>query len=392
MKQPYFTSENKKRLVSNGLLIAFGICLYFYILHIEEMNAFWDKLITIISPFIFGGVLAYLLFKPTMWIEAMVLYLPYMKTLPKRFTRLVAIILAYTIFIALLSGLIAMILPELADSIMTLINAFPDLLKTLENNIWNWFDTLNASQKAYLDRFLDATSIKLQEMMTHLGTLIPQIYTYSISLSSALLNILVAIIISVYMLLDKEAFLLRLKRNIAAVFGTEKAGIINKVGSLTNRIFSSFIAGKILDSAIIGVLAYGCLALMNMPYHLLISVIIGVTNVIPFFGPFIGAIPSIFLVLMVEPSKALLIAIFILILQQLDGNIIGPKILGDSTGLHSIWIVFSILVGGGLFGFVGMLIGVPTFAVIYTLFNEFADKRIKEQEAAPTQPPLSPKE
>lgn len=383
MKQSYFTPEIKKRLLTNGLLIAFGICLYFYFIHIKEMNLFWDKLTTILSPFIFGGVLAYLLYKPTMWIETLLFKMPYIKKISARLIRLFSIILSFSLFTVLVIALVAVLLPELTDSIMTLVNALPELLVSLENNIWLWLDSLNESQTAYLEKFLDSVSTYLQQMATYLATLVPQIFNYSRAFTQVILNLFVAIIVSVYLLLDKEAFLPRLKRNILAVFGPEKACRINKVGALTNHIFSNFIAGKILDSAIIGVLAFACLSLMNMPYHLLISVIIGVTNVIPFFGPFIGAIPSIFLVLMVEPSKALIIAIFILILQQLDGNIIGPKILGDSTGLPSIWIVFSIVLAGGLFGFVGMLIGVPTFAVIYTLFNEFAEKRIQEQQQTP---------
>lgn len=380
MKQPYFTPENKKHLVLNGLLIAFGVCLYFYLLNIETMNSFWDKLTTILSPFIFGGVFAYLLFRPTMWVEKILFAIPGMKKIPARFVRLLAITLTCCVFILLLLGLIAIVLPELVNSLMTLVNAFPDLLSSLESNIWRWLDSLNESQQEYLQSFLNSASEYLQQMAAYLASLIPELFNYSRAFTKTLLNVFVSLIITVYLLLDKEAFLPRLKRNILAVFGPERSARINKVGALTNHIFSSFIAGKILDSIIIGVLCFACLSLLKMPYHLLISVIIGVTNVIPFFGPFIGAVPSIFLILMVDPMEALILAIFILILQQVDGNIIGPKILGDSTGLPSIWIVFAILVGGGLFGFVGMLVGVPTFAVIYTLFNEFAEKRIAEQE------------
>lgn len=379
MKPPYFTPENKKHLLMNGLLIAFGVCLYFYFIHIEEMHDFWAKLTTILSPFIIGGVFAYLLFRPTMWAEKMIFALPGMKKAPARLVRLLAIVLAVTFFVVLIVILIANVLPELVNSLMTLFNAFPELLASMEENIWTWLDSLNESQQEYLQSFIHSASTYLQQMAAYLATLIPEIFNYSRAASKMLLNIFVSMIITVYLLLDKEAFLPRLKRNILAIFGPQKAARINKVGTLTNHIFSNFIAGKILDSIIIGVLCFACLALMKMPYHLLISVIIGVTNVIPFFGPFIGAVPSIFLILMVDPPKALLLAIFILILQQVDGNIIGPKILGDSTGLPSIWIVFAILVGGGLFGFIGMLVGVPTFAVIYTLFNEFAEKKIAEQ-------------
>ena len=148
----------------------------------------------------------------------------------------------------------------------------------------------------------------------------------------------------------------------------------------THKIFGGFISGKLLDSLIIGILCFIVMSIFNWPYAVLVSVIVGVTNVIPFFGPFIGAIPSAFLILLVDPMTCLYFVIFVFILQQFDGNILGPKILGDSTGLSSFWVIFAILIGGGLFGFIGMLIGVPTFAVIYTLVRSAIEKKLKEKE------------
>lgn len=152
----------------------------------------------------------------------------------------------------------------------------------------------------------------------------------------------------------------------------------------SNEIFGGFIIGKLIDSAIIGVLCFIGLSILNMPYALLVSVIVGVTNVIPFFGPYIGAIPSAVLIMLADPRKGLYFILFILVLQQIDGNIIGPKILGDSTGLSAFWVVFSILLGGGLFGFVGMILGVPTFAVIYYVINMLINHRL-EVKKLPTE-------
>ena len=245
----------------NSMLIAFGICLYFYFVHIETMNSFWDKLTTILSPFIIGGVLAYLLFRPTMWMEKFLFAIPGLKKIPARFIRLLAILFTVTIFVILIIILVANVLPELINSLMTLFNAFPELLSSLEENIWKWLDSLNESQQEYLESFIHSASTYLQQMAAYLATLIPQIFNYSRAVSKTLLNIFVAGIITVYLLLDKEAFLPKLKRNILAIFGPQKATRIYKVGNLTNHIFSNFIAGKILDSIIIGVLCFACLAL-----------------------------------------------------------------------------------------------------------------------------------
>lgn len=193
------------------------------------------------------------------------------------------------------------------------------------------------------------------------------------------MNAVIGVIVSVYVLFSKEKFSMQTKKIIYAVFKPDHANMILHLTIKSNSIFGGFIIGKIIDSAIIGVLCFIGLSILRMPYTLLVSVIIGVTNVIPFFGPYIGAIPSAVLIMLSEPKMGFYFIIFILVLQQLDGNVIGPTILGDSTGLSAFWVMFSILLGGGLFGFVGMILGVPTFAVIYyvvsMLINHNLEKR-----------------
>ena len=184
---------------------------------------------------------------------------------------------------------------------------------------------------------------------------------------------------------DKEGFTAKAKMLTYAVFNTSHANFIIHSMRFTNKTFIGFFTGKILDSAIIGVLCYIGMSFLNMPYTLLISVIIGVTNVIPFFGPYLGAIPSIFLILLVDPMQAIYFAIFILILQQFDGNILGPKILGESTGLSSFLVIVAILIGGGIFGIPGMIIGVPVFAVLYAALEKLVHislvyKKVPDQE------------
>ena len=187
---------------------------------------------------------------------------------------------------------------------------------------------------------------------------------------------LTAIIASIYMLSGKPQLLRRIKKLIYAIFPAKGVDRILSVSGKANQIFVRFINGKLLDSAIIGVLCFAVTSIFRIPYAILISVIVGVTNVIPFFGPIIGAVPCIMILIMVDPWAALRFGVLVVSLQQFDGNILGPKILGDSTGLSALWVLVSIIVGGGLFGFPGMLLGVPTFAVIYSLVREWTDARL----------------
>ena len=206
--------------------------------------------------------------------------------------------------------------------------------------------------------------------------LLPWLVSASTSFASGLLSTVVGIIISVYMLLDKERFCAGCKKVWYAILPQQRADWLLDLTAEANRVFGGFISGKILDSLIIGILCFLGMTLFKMPNAMLISVIVGVTNVIPYFGPFIGAIPSFFIILIDAPIKALWFLVFILILQQFDGNILGPKILGDSTGLSAFWVIFAIMLFGGLYGFIGMFLGVPVFSVVYMLIWRFVDARL----------------
>ena len=211
------------------------------------------------------------------------------------------------------------------------------------------------------------------------GTVLPKLYQTVASVASGSLNTLVGLIVSIYLIADRHSVAYSGKRVLYAFLKKERANQILDLAQETLAIFRRFFVGKALDSLIIGILCYILMNIFGLPYAELISVIVGVTNVIPFFGPFIGAIPSILIILMSSPMEAFIFAILILALQQLDGNVIGPAILGNSLGLKPIWIVFSVTVGGGLFGLVGMIAGVPTFTVIYTLFKRWIDRRLQKK-------------
>ena len=206
------------------------------------------------------------------------------------------------------------------------------------------------------------------------------VYTGVVNIVNLVKNTLIGIIVMLYLLNIKDTLTAQSKKIIYSLFPLPAANEIIEKWRYIHKVFGGFIIGKLVDSLIIGILTFVWLSIIKMPYTVLISVIVGVTNIIPFFGPFIGAIPSALLVLLVSPKKCLWFLLSILVIQQLDGNIIGPKILGNSTGISSFWVLFSILFFGGVLGPVGMIIGVPTFAVIYRLTAEWVNKRLKKKE------------
>ena len=195
-----------------------------------------------------------------------------------------------------------------------------------------------------------------------------------------LYNLIIGYIISIYVLFDKEKFRSQAKKLMYTFISSEKVNIILENLRYTDKVFGSFFSGKLIDSLIIGLLCFVGMLIFDMPYSLVIAVIVGVTNIIPYFGPFIGAIPSAILILLVSPSKCITFIIFIFVLQQFDGNILGPKILGNKTGLSSFWVLFSLLIFGGLFGMIGMIIGVPIFSIFYSFINGLVRRKLKEKD------------
>jgi len=218
------------------------------------------------------------------------------------------------------------------------------------------------------------------ELLPKTNELMSNLTVGVINVISTVFDILIGMIVSIYLLFSKEQFVAQAKKGVYALFEPSRANMILHFSMKSNEIFGGFIIGKIIDSAIIGILCFVGLSVLNMPYAVLVSVIVGVTNVIPFFGPYIGAVQSTILIILDEPIKGLYFVIFILILQQFDGNILGPKIIGNSTGLSAFWVIVAILLGGGLFGFVGMVMGVPTFAVIYYMVELMLNSKLEKRD------------
>ena len=372
-------------------VVAAAILFYMALNYIGAVGSAISTLVKILSPFIWGLVISYLLGPLVRTLENKV-FCPLASKLYRRnkrsdghgFARGMSILFSEIIMLAVIAALIYLIIPQLYSSIETIVVNSPTyidngtqwLTKLLENypEIEEYAVQALGDVNEFLANWLKNT------VLPGLGNLITNVGAGVYYVVMAIYNLVIGIIVSVYMLGSKETFKANAKRVMYTLFSVETVKKIFDGLDFTDKTFMGFINGKLLDSAIIGLICYiGCV-LLRMPYALLISVIVGVTNVIPFFGPFIGAVPSALLVLLVDPFKCLIFVIFIIVLQQVDGNIIGPKVLGSSIGINGFWVMFSIILGAGLFGFWGMLLGVPVFVVIYTLINNLIDRKLKRSD------------
>ena len=360
------------------------VAAVFVVMRWSLVAALGAKIANILAPVIYGAVFAYLLNPVYNRVQAAVMKMTEkiitQKEGRKRLGGFLGTLASLFLLVAVVVGLISMLIPQLINSIRGVMETLPASI----NNLEIWLEKVladNPDLEQQVMQHYGAAADYLQNWLTNV--VVPNIYRIIGSVSSgvvlvvrAVFDILVGLIVMVYLLNMKEKLLAQAKMIIYGVFPLKIANKVIEEGRYVHQVFGGFIIGKLLDSLIIGLICFVLLGFANMPYVLLVSVIVGVTNVIPFFGPFIGAIPSAFLILLSDPMKCLYFLIFVLLVQQFDGNILGPKILGDSTGLSSFWVLFSILLFGGLMGFVGMIIGVPTFAVIYRLVTEFTTWRL----------------
>ena len=373
--------------LAGALGIILCIVFFFLMFRFDQVMSGLRNVQDILMPFIYGAVIAYLL-TPTCnfvethlnsWGEGKV------KNQEKfrRFSSGAGIIASLIFGICIIYLLLAMVLPQVFTSIRGIVEVLPGNVRQ-----WSlWIEQLLADNEILSNYVEQFTSTAYKNIETWLETkLLPNMQTIVTGVSAGLIsavvvvkNLLIGLIAAAYMMGNRRKFAAQAKKLVYSFFRVPVANDILDEVQFINRLFGGFINGKLLDSLIMGVLCFVIMNLLNMPYSMLISVIVGVTNVIPFFGPFIGAAPSALIVLTVSPVKCIYFLILILVLQQFDGNILGPKILGNTTGLSSFWVLFSILLFGGMFGFVGMIIGVPTFAVIYDLIKKLSNTLLKKR-------------
>lgn len=391
MERKRDTKQFRWGLTLLGVVLA-SIVFCIILLNPEEFVGGVSKLIVVISPVLYGAVFAYLLNPVVNLVEQPLSRLLEKKKTTKRWMKLpraCGIVAALGVAIVVIYGLLYLILPQLYDTVMTIIGNLGNYFSTLETWLLGLFDddpemrsgasSLLASLYEYLQSWLTEGKLlrNLQKIMTGLTS---SVYT----VVRELLNILIGLVASVYILWSKDTFRGQAKKLLVAICRPEKADRMLHLSRETHRIFSGFIVGKIIDSFIIGVLCYIGMLVLRLPFPLLIAVVVGVTNVIPFFGPFFGAVPSALLILLISPLQCFYFVLFIFVLQQIDGNIIGPRILGDTIGISGFWVLVSITVAGNLFGFAGMLLGVPVFAVLYTVLKEWMSARL-EKKKLPTE-------
>lgn len=384
--------EQNVYLAKIGLMIfiTFACCILFFfmLLRYQGFADGWHKIVGAAQSIIIGLVLAYLL-NPIMEFLERKLYKRLkgkMKTdqKAKKLSRGLGIAGAILFLLIIIIFLIAAIVPSVISCIVGVID-------TLPGNVQNFIKVVQSGKLGEYE-----VTGTISDMLTKLvdyvenwatKTLLPEAKTYLLQITSgminmvkAVINFLVGIIVAAYVLMIKESLIGQSKKAIYAIFKPRQGNIIIETMHKADEIFGGFIIGKIIDSAIIGVICYVGCSILHIPDAMLVAVIVGVTNIIPVFGPFIGAVPSLLLVVVQSPWHALYLLIFIIILQQVDGNIIGPKILGSSTGLSSFWVMFAILIGGGLFGFLGMLLGVPVFAMIYYIVQRLVNHSIGNRQ------------
>jgi len=401
--------KHSKRYLSTAIYCFLVICASIIFYHIvnrfDQIAGILDKVFAVLMPFIIGLALAFVINPMVKRVEHGLLWL-YKKGQPTRqklwqkmhlpqrkkpsnknpqkkivrASRLWAALISVLLTVLLIFGFLLLVIPQtmksltsLAPTVIRLFNTAVDFLNTFVED-HNLSEYISPQQIEIVMDTINGLADNLYVWLTQ--TLPPYLYNFSLALVKGLLNFVIGVIIAIYTLLEKERFIGQIKKMLYSLFRHDSVDKVFKLTHDSNRIFSGFIIGKIIDSMIIGVLCFFGMLLLKLPYALLISVVVGVTNIIPYFGPFIGAIPSILIILIDDPIKGLVFAIFILVLQQIDGNIIGPKILGDSTGLTAFWVIFAVTLGGGLFGVPGMIIGVPAFAVIYSWIRVWVNSRL----------------
>ncbi len=391
--------DEKRKYFFMGLtffLSACAVILFLMLLmHLGEVSEELDKLLKILTPIIDGLVLTYILAPIVNSIENKWIYAKFSARIfkgreegekrgrAKRKVRSVSIFITFVIFLLIMVGFFAIIIPGIAESIQKISKNLP----VYQWNLTVWVDKMLVKYPALDDAYnnlMNNFSDPINEWINtnvfgKVNEFAGVVLSGGISLIKSLFNFIIGMIISLYLLGSKELMIGQAKKIAYALMKKDTANAFIYNVRYTNKIFQDFFVGKILDSIVIGLLCFIATTILRTPYALLISIIIGVTNIIPFFGPFIGAIPSAILVLLVDPKQCLYFVILIIVLQQLDGNVIGPLILGQKTGLSGFWVIFAITLFGGLFGFPGMLLGVPVFAVIYTGVSSFIRAKLKEK-------------
>jgi predicted PurR-regulated permease PerM len=367
-------------------VIAAGIACAVIIFNLGLVLDGIQKVLSILSPVLYGLGIAYLLNPIVRFVENHLkprLATRFSRPMARKTSRITGILVAFAVLGLVLYLLFSMLVPQLVDSLRTIIRNLSNYYAKVEGWIMAILED-NPDMGVYANAAMDKLYAWVMDFLEN--DLLPRVQTMMLGLTTSVINLVkwvvnlvVGLVVSVYVLFNKDIFLAQAKKMTVAFWKPGHADYLMELASRADHIFGGFIRGKLVDSLIIGVLCYAGMRIIGLPFPVLVSAIVGVTNIIPFFGPYIGAIPSTFLILVVDPLQGLYFLIFVLVLQQVDGNIIGPRILGDATGLTGFWVVVAITFFGGLFGFAGMILGVPVFAMLYMLLGELVNHFLRQK-------------
>ena len=374
----WIPSDMRSKTVSNIIVVWAGILMLAVLFYFGNIWGFITRVMDVATPFLIGFCIAFLLIPIVTRVEWFFNKTLFRKKAHPKLNRALASTVAFIVLLALVAGFFVIMVPQLINSIRSIIQyigSFISVNMDQINDLLLKFNFLSIEG----EQLVIAWENVVLELMNYTSFVVDYLMAFSNSIYTIVFQLFVGFIAAFYLLMDKEFFSAQLKKLCYATLKESTCDSLIYWTRRANKIFAGYITGKILDSLIVGVICYFCMLLFGIEYALLISVIMGITNLLPFFGPFIGAIPSILILLLVNPLSALWFAIFILALMQIDGNVIEPFILGDYVGVSPFWVMISIVIGGGLFGFVGMLISVPLFALLYAIFNTFIQVRLKKR-------------
>ncbi|MEG0895396.1 MAG: AI-2E family transporter [Oscillospiraceae bacterium] len=371
-------SEDKRKIKIGIAISAFSILFFIILQNFSKVQSALNWFLSLFSSFIIGVCIAFVLniimsslenkiFKKIKWFQK-----------KQKIIRPISIVLTLVIFLGALTALFSFIIPQVIDSAKTLSGNMQGYIESLQNFLNKILSQFGISTDVY-EAIVSMFSSVSDKILSYLTEAVPKILLTTKNITNGIMNFFVGFVFAIYMLASKEVLLKNSKKMIYAFLPKNTADYLQQVYRLAKSRFSGFVTGQLTEAFILGILCFIGMKIFGMEYAPLISVIVGITNMVPIVGPIIGSIPGVLIMLMVKPIMALWFIIFIVVLQQLESNLIYPKVVGESTGLPGIWVLFSIVVGGNLFGFIGILMGVPVFAVIYTLIGYHTNAKLKQK-------------
>lgn len=371
---------NRNKIFTYLAITLTSISFYFAMQNFDMIADYIGKVLGILKPFLVGIAIAYLLWRPLKFIESLLEKFIFRGKVSKGNRRIVGVVVLYFIVAVVIVSLFSFVLPQIIESLTALTNNLPSYFESIKQSL----DTLlrNSGMDGDIYQFVSDLIGDLSQMMMQItAKVLPMLIDLSVGVTSTILNTFLAIVVSIYCLVDKETFFAKNRKCMHALLPQQLIGQITRIVTIFDDTFGRYFVGQLTDAVIVGSICFVMMLTFKLPFALLISVIVMCTNVIPYVGPFIGAVPGTFIILMTGGfGSACGFVLMIFVLQQIDGNILVPKIIGDSIGISGFWVLFAVMVGGGLFGFIGVLLGVPSLSVIFKLIKAYSEKKLRQKE------------